>query len=827
MKITVKIEAKLIRRLREDIADLVFNAGLDEKSIIGIISPEIADFDNELVEVTYNYIKYLIYLKAKGKDDTGAFEKFLKKLEKLEDQLDKNKEKQQGKKKKGYNKEMLDERNKEREKIEELYQALHETKPVDLDEYYKADKKQTEIEDETLINKMKVEDLNTELELENNYQGYLDSQTDPTMDLGENNDGESKEELHQKVTDLKKNISILSDQVIYLQSTINELKEKLASQDEIDLTEHVAVNVDDDTVLERINDPDDILNRLEAVNENEEFDSYDDTNEEPFNSYDDEEVGPTDSDQSDNSDGDEAVVMNEVEQEDFTRDNENQEFDSYDDEELPPTDSDQSDNSDGDEAVVMNDVEQEDFIRDNENSETESQDSIREVDVLIVEDDEEHPNEDSEVLVDGEPIEDEQDVTSDDADFDNLEENNVDDQTAENSLIEQSQGADSYESLDDQQGIDEIDTTHEFDNLSDGSEPNEGNLEDELILVVVDNPADDEPTASTSEENTDSSNEQSDTESEKTDEITLENYVETTNDVQQLDSSDDANAPTIAPHDEEGESESKTETTTPTEVTDDNQKAYLDESPTADITDNLNLPNGESEPLTEKDAEQESTTDQSEEDNVLNNDSSEAEILNEVQQEDFARDNEHTNSNQENTQSTVETTQTETEQESTTSSTDDIQQEDYTLENPVDEDEDEEPAEPLPTPAGSEEKQETPATEDDKEFFETMSIKETDDQTNTNNLESDIDEIIDPTIDLSDPTQNTTNTTSTSDDNPNAKFKIIKIEEIEIGEEVIYNGQHYLIIGAEIHDNEVVLQLENDSNVVIKVPAKDVQEIEK
>jgi len=819
MKITVKIEAKLIRRLREDIADLVFNAGLDEKSIIGIISPDIAEFDSELVEVTYNYIKYLIYLKGKGKDDTGAFEKFLKKLEKLEDHLDKNKEKQKGKKKETYNKEMLDERNKEREKIEELYQALHETKPVDLDEYYKADQKKDEIEDETLINKMKVEDLNTELELENNYQGYLDSQTDPTMDLNEANNNESKEELNQKITDLKKNISILSDQVIYLQSTINELKEKLATQSEPDLTEHVAIAVEDDTILEPLNDPDDILNRLETMNENVEFDSYDD-----------EELGPTNSDQSDNSD-DEAEIMNDVEQEDFIRDN--GEFDSYDDEELGPTNNDQSDNSD-DEAEIMNDVEQEDFIRDNEQQDSENKNTTPIAEIEIIDEDNQgidvidevlEISDDSEVLVDGEPIVDEADVTSDDAEFDNLETNDVDDQAAENKLLEQSQGANSYESLDDQNpGTDNIATTHEFDDFSNDSQPSDDNLEDELILVVVDNPVEDETSNSDSEEEQTSTESTNDNQIE-TDQITLEDHVETTNAVQQLDNSDDANAPTIEPHDEEKEDQ-KAEAT-PTEPTDDNQKAYLDESPTADLDNEGNLAPSDNTTETNNNDQTQNQTESTSDDQITN-DAGESEILNEVQQEDFTRDNEHTNSTIENGESTTQNT---IEQQPTTNSADEVKQEDYTLENPVDED-DEEKAEPLPSPTGNQETAQTgeenkTQPEDDKEFFETMSIKDNNDQTNTNNLENDIDEIIDPTIDLSgDPTQNTTESTTTSDENPNAKFKIIKIEEIEIGEEVIYNDKHYLIIGAEIHDNEVVLQLEDtNNNEVIKVKAKEVQEI--
>jgi hypothetical protein len=267
MKLIDKVEAKLVRRIQADIADLVFNAQLDEKSIIGIIRPEIADFDRELVGVTYNYIKYLIYLKSKGENEVGAFDKFIRKLNQIDNNPKANNPIVQ---EKVLSKEMLLARNKEREKIAELYEVLHEDNAINYDQFYGLKKAAaSEKMDATLINQMEVEDSKTELKLEQNYQTYLDSSTDPTINLQElDNSSEHREDkeqggLNEEMEDLKANVAILSDQVIYLQSTISNLKEQLANKNDPDLTAHVTVDVNDDTLQAPLNDPDHILNQLD------------------------------------------------------------------------------------------------------------------------------------------------------------------------------------------------------------------------------------------------------------------------------------------------------------------------------------------------------------------------------------------------------------------------------------------------------------------------------------------------------------------------------------------------------------------------------------
>jgi len=300
MKLTNKIEAKLTKKLRDDIADLVFNAGLDERTVMSIIRPEIASFDDEMTDITYNYVKYLLYLRGKGQSEARAYEKFIAKLEKTKTTKSRRQTNDQV-----YSKETLNQRNREREKIEEIYDALHAEDALGYEDFYgsvvndpKAKKpaaqdegeeirdvevletraaeaadqdvmaheaeQAEELQDETLINQMQVEDMHTELELEDSFQDYMETQTsaveetepveaktnednndevvaevelaqmepmadvDLVADDGQemidlDDDGQT-EDLAQTVRQLEQTVAALADQIMYLETALSDLE---------------------------------------------------------------------------------------------------------------------------------------------------------------------------------------------------------------------------------------------------------------------------------------------------------------------------------------------------------------------------------------------------------------------------------------------------------------------------------------------------------------------------------------------------------------------------------------------------------------------------
>jgi hypothetical protein len=306
MKLTNKIEAKLTKKLRDDIADLVFNAGLDERTVMSIIRPDIANFDDEMTDVTYNYVKYLLYLRGKGQSEAGAYEKFIAKLEVTKPTRSRRQTNDHV-----YSKETLNQRNREREKIEEIYDALHAEDALGYEDFYgsvvndpKAKKASNEVEvdltrdvevlpttaseaadqdvmahdveqaeelqDVTLINQMQVEDLHTELELEDSFQDYMETQTTNLNELGSleaDNDVETPseteknqavieavelaemepmadvdliaddgqemidldddnqtEDLAQTVRSLEQTVAALADQIMYLETALSDLE---------------------------------------------------------------------------------------------------------------------------------------------------------------------------------------------------------------------------------------------------------------------------------------------------------------------------------------------------------------------------------------------------------------------------------------------------------------------------------------------------------------------------------------------------------------------------------------------------------------------------
>jgi len=304
MKLTNKIEAKLTKKLRDDIADLVFNAGLDERTVMSIIRPEIASFDDEMTDVTYNYVKYLLYLRSKGQSEAGAYEKFIAKLEKTKPTKSRRQTNDQV-----YSKETLNQRNREREKIAEIYDALHAEDALGYEDFYgsvvndpKVKEPQVEeqgaeirdvevletraaeasdqdvmahdvnqaeeLQDETLINQMQVEDLHTELELEDSFQDYMETQTinvaadqnpevtvpseadddnnaaviaevelaemepmadvdlvaDDGQEMIDLDDDNQTEDLAQTVRNLEQTVAALADQIMYLETALSDLE---------------------------------------------------------------------------------------------------------------------------------------------------------------------------------------------------------------------------------------------------------------------------------------------------------------------------------------------------------------------------------------------------------------------------------------------------------------------------------------------------------------------------------------------------------------------------------------------------------------------------
>jgi hypothetical protein len=78
----------------------------------------------------------------------------------------------------------------------------------------------------------------------------------------------------------------------------------------------------------------------------------------------------------------------------------------------------------------------------------------------------------------------------------------------------------------------------------------------------------------------------------------------------------------------------------------------------------------------------------------------------------------------------------------------------------------------------------------------------------------DLEEIIDPSVALTNELTN------------NTKFATLALNQVELGEEVLYREKHYYIVGAEKQAGQIILQLESlTDDQVIKVPGKEVSEL--